>query len=352
MQGSIKDFSVADILQLLSQQQKTGVLIVSQDAKSAEIYFLNGQVMEVKTPGDNELFGVMLVKSKTVTEDQLRQAIEAQKNSLEHICSILLRQGLVNKQTYEHLMLTHSYEIFYDILQWRSGAYQFAAQDVPQQTSVELPGLESILLDVLRMIDEWPEIKRVISSFDLLFDNNYASLEGLDADEERICSLVDGRRSVQDIIDAGLLGRFHTCKILVRLVELGGIRLLSSRADAGPEKINIYSHAATTAIACSGLAIFLMLVLWLPGSFLYSVLPAARLLRAGSTELHQCVLRDDLLKIQKALDMFYFKTGAYPDTASELVEAGMLSPDDVAVFSDAAVVYEKTGGAYSIQLRQ
>lgn len=349
MQGSIKDFSVADILQLLSQQQKTGVLVVSRETKSVEIYFLSGQVTEVKTSGDNELFGAMLVKSKTITEDQLRQALEAQKNSLDHICSILLRQGLIDRQTYEHLMLTHSYEIFYDILQWRSGSYQFVVQDVSQQTAVELPGLESILLDVLRMIDEWPEIKRVISSFDLLFENNYASLEDLDADEERICSLVDGRRSVQDIIDAGLLGRFHTCKILVRLLELGGIRLLPSRADAGQEKINIFSHAATTAIACTGLAIVFGLVLWLPGSFLYSLLPAAGLLRDGSAGLHECTLRDDVLKVQKALDMLYFKTGAYPETVSELVDAGMLSPDDIAVFSDSAVVYEKTGGAYEIQ---
>jgi len=352
LQGSIKEFSVADILQLLSQQQKTGILIVANDKKSAEVYFLNGEVIEVKTPSDNDLFGAMLVKSKTITEDQLRLALEVQKNSLDHVCSILLRQGLLNRENFEHIITTYAYEIFYEILQWRGGTYQFVVQDTKRQTSVVLPGLESILLDVLRMIDEWPEIKKVISSLDMLFDNNYAALEDLDADEERICALVDGRRSVHDIIDAGLLGRFYTCKALVRLLERGAIRLLSGRADAGADKINIYSKAATTAVACFGLAAVVALVSWLPGSFFDSTLPVAGLLQHRDTELHQSAVQDDLLKIEKALGIYYFKAGKYPDKASELVEAGILTPDDLSSLTDNAAVYVKAQGSYELRALQ
>jgi hypothetical protein len=351
LQGSIKDFSVADILQLLSQQQKTGVLIVQNDKKTAEVYFSNGEVVEVKTPNDDDILGAMLVKSKTVTEDQLKQAREIQKNSIEHVCSILLRQGPLNREHYEHIITTYSYEVFYEILQWRSGTYQFVVEKTASHSSVVLPGLESILLDVLRMIDEWPEIKKMIRSFDMIFDNNYSVLEDLDADEERICALVDGRRSVQDIIDAGLLGSFYTCKALVQLLERGAIRLLSARADTGAGRKNILPQAASVAAACAGLAAVVALVVLLPGSVLESTLPAAALFQQRGSAVHQSVVQDDILKIERALDIYFFKTGKYPDRASDLAEAAILTPDDLSFLADNAIVYEKARGSYEIKAR-
>ena len=352
MKGSIKDFSVADILQLLSQQQKTGVLIVENDKKTAEVYFHNGEVAEVKTPKDNDILGAMLVKSKTITDDQLKHAHEIQNDTLEHICSILFRQGALNRENFEHIITTYAYEVFYEILQWRSGTYQFVVQKTVSQASVIMPGLESILLDVLRMIDEWPEIKKVISSLDMLFDNNYAALDDLDPDEERICALVDGSRSVQDIIDAGLLGRFYTCKALVQLLDRGAIRVLSGRADAGADKKNIFSQAATTVVACAGFVTMAALVLVLPGSLFESMLPAAALPLQRTSALHQSAVQDDIVKIEKALDMYFFKIGKYPDRASELVEAKILSADDLVALTGNAIVYVKAQGSYELRARR
>ena len=351
LQGAIKDFSVADILQLLSQQQKTGVLIVENDKKSAEVYFSAGEVVEIKTPADNDAFEAMLVKSGTVTREQLHQALEIQKNSIEHVCSILLRKNMLDQQHFEHIITTHAYEVFYEILQWRGGKYNFVVQKTVQQSPVRLPGLESILLDVLRMIDEWPEIKKVIRSFDMLFDNNYAALEDLDADEERICALVDGRRSVQDIIEAGMLGKFYTCKALVQLLERGAIRLTAGRAESRDTRKNIFPRAAVTFSACAGLAGITALLLLLPGSLSESIFPAAAVLQQHGSALEQSMLRDSIIKYEKALDIFYYKNGRYPESASELSDAGILSTEDIAPLTEKTVEYVRIKGSYELNVR-
>ena len=45
LEGRIVDFGVADIFQLISQQQKTGVLLVDRRGESIEVLFWNGMII-------------------------------------------------------------------------------------------------------------------------------------------------------------------------------------------------------------------------------------------------------------------------------------------------------------------
>ena len=353
LQGSIKDFGVADILQLLSQQQKSGILLVENDRQTAEIYFSNGALVDVKCPQDTDRLGAILVKSSLVTAEQFGQALEKQKNTFEHICGILLAQGIISRENFERIILTYTYEVFDEILKWHTGTYRFVAQTVSRESSlVKLPGLESILLDVLRMIDEWPEIKSVISSFEMLFENNYAALPDLDADEGRVCSLVDGQRSVQDIIDASVLGSFYACKTLVLLLERGAIRLLSKRAETKADNQNMLSRAGISIAACSCLAGIVALIVLLPGSFVESTLPVVCTLRGEHTALQQAFISDEAAKLEKALEIYRLIIGKYPETLQELVDRTILSEKDIAGIERHAIVYSKTTGSYEIHVRQ
>ncbi len=351
LQGSIKDFGVADILQLLSQQQKSGILLVENDRLTAEIYFSNGTLVDVKTPKDTDRLGAILVKSSLLTAEQFRQALEKQKNTFDHICSILFAQGILSRENFERIILTYTYEIFYDILQWHTGTYRFVAQTVTLESSlVQLPGLESILLDVLRMIDEWPDIKSVINSFDMLFENNYAALPDLDPDEERVCALVDGKRSVQDIIDASVLGSFYACKTLVLLLERGAIRLLSKRAETQDDNKNIFSRAGISIAACGCLAGVVALIVFMPGSFLESTVPVFGLQSGENTALQQAFVCDEAMKLEKALEIYRLTTGSYPETLKNLSDQRILSAQDIVRLQKYAIAYSKTKGSYAIKI--
>ena len=351
LQGSIKDFGVADILQLLSQQQKSGILLVENDKQTAEIYFSNGALVDVKCPQDTDRLGAILVKSSLVTAEQFGQALEKQKNTFEHICGILLAQGIISRENFERIILTYTYEVFDEILKWHTGTYRFVAQTVSRESSlVKLPGLESILLDVLRMIDEWPEIKSVISSFEMLFENNYAALPDLDADEQRVCSLVDGKRSVQDIIDASILGSFYACKTLVQLLERGAIRLLSSMAETKVDNTKIFSRAGVGIVSGGCLAVIVALLVFMPGSFLESTIPLVGLLRGGSTALQQAFVHDEAAKLERALEICRLTTGNYPDNMSALVGQRILPARDIASIQRHAIAYIKAQGSYEIKI--
>ncbi len=75
LEGKLKDFGIADILQLLAQQQKSGLLLVERTSESAEIYFLNGLVIETRSSQHSDRLGEMLIRGGYVTREQVNAAL-------------------------------------------------------------------------------------------------------------------------------------------------------------------------------------------------------------------------------------------------------------------------------------
>jgi len=196
LEGSIKDFGVADILQLIAQQQKTGVLLVEYEGIVAEIYFSAGAVIDATSSHHTARFEQIMVKSGMLSADIVKGARERAEKTLEPLYLVLLRENLVERDVLERILLTQLYETFYMILQWREGTYRFIPQPVKTTTNVvQVPSLETILLDVLRMIDEWPSLKSSIHSFAYVFEPNpEIARDTLDPEEIMVLGFFDGKK--------------------------------------------------------------------------------------------------------------------------------------------------------------
>ncbi len=332
LEGTIKEFGVAEILQLMAQQQKTGVLVVEHKDHSAEIYFLQGEITETRSSDQGVLLGEMLVRAGLVTEADVRRLLEKQKNTFEYIGQLLIREGLAKKDIIEHVILTQCYEIFYDILQWREGTYRFIPQQVrTDKYAPPLPGLETILLDVLRMIDEWPEIRQVIRTRDMIFGRvENVDITELDEDEMAVYNLADGSSTVQDIIDKSLLGRFAACKTICELLEGGFLRLVAEHPQRRIKKQRVSPEFLAAAGSYAGIIIAFCVLVLLPTGFPARVIPYA----SPSVQKESAVAgyfqanRENALRT--ALEMYRLTRGRYPDALSRLAEAGCITPDILA----------------------
>jgi len=165
-----------------------------------------------------------------------------------------------------------------------------------------------------------------------------------------VCSLVDGQRSVQDIIDASALGSFIASKTLVQLLERGAIRLLSKRAETKANSGNLLSRSGLAVASLCWLAAVAALILFLPGSFLESTFPVVRLVRGEHTLLQQAFFLDETARLEKALEIYRLLTGSYPETLREIADYGILSRQELSSIERHAVAYRKTGGSYDITI--
>ena len=103
--GKIVDFGVADILQLISQQQKTGFLLVERGKESVEVTFWNGMILSARPISEieDDLLGRKLVKSALISEAHLKQALEIQEEIAKEVKGRLKKAEGLKKSASENL---------------------------------------------------------------------------------------------------------------------------------------------------------------------------------------------------------------------------------------------------------
>src|SRR5258708_27275471 len=123
-------------------------------------------------------------------------------------------------------------EVVYEVLRWTEGRFTFARlPTLPglASSAALAIGVDTVLLEGFRRVDEWRVIQREIDSFDLVFlrnENKVADVARgkLTREEIAVLEAVSGKTSVRDIIRELRMGSFDVSKILFRLLRTKLIR--------------------------------------------------------------------------------------------------------------------------------
>jgi hypothetical protein len=252
LEGTLRDFSLADIFQLIGLQRKTGVLTLRSKDDTVTVTFLDGKVVGADSLNrrlENRL-GSVLIRTGYLTQDQLSRALEIQKETLQRLGYVLTHYGIISAESLKEAIQLQIMQIVYRLFRWKDGDYHFS-----QETTIEYDrdnvtpiSAESILMEGARMIDEWPIIEKRIRSYDMVFrkkltDQEIVVVGAEDADEvefdghaakkrkggltdsirisqeeKSIYDLVDGTMTVSDIVEVARLPEFDTNKALYELV--------------------------------------------------------------------------------------------------------------------------------------
>ncbi len=344
LQGDLKDFSITEIIQLIGQQFKTGVLNVQHGRKKVEIYFVDGMIVHVSSNyrARKNLLGEILVKAQVITQGQLDHALKLQEETLQYLGEILIDLKWLNTEDILRVIQNQIYETIYDLFRWGEGSFRFDMRLVERYRKIPLAlSPENALLNVLRMLDEWPEIEKKISSPYIVFEKAPSGEKGdrygiagfgekISAEEEVVQGLVDGKRTVQEISDRSLLGKFHVYDSLVKLEEGGLIQRVAIERPGLGDLVSGQNFRNISLILRFGALfalIFLLIISFKP--FLINMVINARiekpeltLPRAYSGGFHK-------KKIMRALEIYRLERGEYPEDLGQLVSSGILADWDL-----------------------
>ncbi|HEX7419380.1 MAG TPA: DUF4388 domain-containing protein [Thermoanaerobaculia bacterium] len=253
LEGTLKDFSLADIFQLIGLQRKTGVLTLQGKDDTVTVTFLDGKVVGADSLNrrlENRL-GSVLMRTGTLNQEQLNRALEIQRETLQRLGFILTHYGIISAQKLKEALQLQILQIIYRLFRWKDADYAFS-----QETTIEYDRdnvtpitAESILMEGARMMDEWPIIEKRIRSYDMVFKKKTTEQEivvvGADEadevdfepdtpkarksrpggdkirispDEKSIFDLVDGTMKVGDIVEVSKISEFDTNKALYELL--------------------------------------------------------------------------------------------------------------------------------------
>jgi hypothetical protein len=367
LQGTLKDFSITEIIQLIGQQLKTGVLKIRRGKNVVEIYFVDGMIVHVYSNyrGKKDLIGEILVKAQLITEEQLERVLKIQKETLKYLGEILVELQLLTKDDVLKVISTQIYETIYDLFWWEDGTFNFDLKLVESYKKIPFAlSTEQVLLNILRMVDEWSEIEKKIFSPHLVFKKSPGLLEKsteglspqsylkekLTSEQELIYNLLDGTRTVQEVIDRSLLGKFNASEILLNLLEMGLIEIVGIRTPSLVKKVSMINFREALAFVYYGaflLFVFLFLIYFKP-DFLNHFLNS-RIERVDIEIPTHFVLRAKLDRIKNALEIYYLERGRYPQQLEELISAQLLRKDDLFYRKGAPYQYELKDGKYFLK---
>ncbi|MBW2070744.1 MAG: DUF4388 domain-containing protein, partial [Deltaproteobacteria bacterium] len=227
LKGNIETFYLSSIFQLLCGDKKTGVLTIHDQGKTVKVYFKNGTIVHATGTQKEVRLGYLLRTKGIISARELQQALAVAKRRKERLGKILVEKGFISSETLKRFIHQQVREVLYDLFLWKRGDFEYQDQEIsldPEYTT-EFNHME-IILEGSRRIDEWALLTKQIPHPHIVFrlSKNIEQKKGaieLNANEWRILSLVDGKRSVTKIIADSGHEEYAAYRILNSLISSG-----------------------------------------------------------------------------------------------------------------------------------
>jgi hypothetical protein len=298
--------------------------------------------------------GNVLVKQGKLGKERLEESLQTQRATLQRLGHILVTNNYITAKDLKEALQVQVSQIVFKVFRWRDGEYHFAptdAVDYDRENFVPMSA-DFILMEGIRMVDEWPIIEKKIPSMDIVFstvvdpsmieigsaeEGDDAFSEGrrfgatssnkvrLTPEEERIYRKVDGTRTVQAIIDGTGIGEFEVCRMLFDLLNRNIISTVGrgaprELAPGRPEGAVVSSTPALVAGAVVLAVAAIGATARLSSPFAVSGMPP--FLKGSYTLLLEGVSHARLDRLDRAIVAYHLAHGSVPRTLDDLSRLG------------------------------
>lgn len=358
LQGSLKDFGVVELMQLLSTQEKTGVLRVHGESGRQSLLFEAGQIVSTWDPQatNRDPFREFLIRREMVPRDHLSRVLKAEVTSPHAFGEMLLRLRILTLDEVQEAFSDHVQEKVDDLLNWRSGSFEFTQQErVAPAAPAVMVRTEGLLMEAARRVDEIGGTRVQLGS---ILDRRTgkgpsAGGEPMSPVAERLFALADGRATLIEIARQHQIAQGDALAAAAELIR-GGHVALREPAPAEKGARPATAEGRTIPFFAHLLALCLVLGLSLLGFRLF--VPRART-EPPTDPVHVLVSRlesigrdRDLATLRAALEFFRHLHGRYPAQLEALLSDGMIGREALQTVSDLEFIYYPVEGGLGYRL--
>ncbi|HEY6323969.1 MAG TPA: DUF4388 domain-containing protein [Thermoanaerobaculia bacterium] len=163
--GSLKDVSVADVMQFIHLGRRTGTLLLMRGSHRAIIGFHGGRLVSAQAPRTPKL-GDLLISSGLLDRANLDQAVLTQSIERERrsLGQVLVGSGAIDAEGLRQVIAQQIEQAVSEVMLWDAGTFEFAIDDlrpiddIALYPSDVLPdadlNTQMVLLEAARIFDE------------------------------------------------------------------------------------------------------------------------------------------------------------------------------------------------------
>lgn len=231
LQGNIERFTLPEIFQLLAMGRKSGTLGIQREDSIVMVYFKEGSIIYGYGPRQTYHLGQLLKDRGVLTAEQLEQAIRVQSHddNTHRLGAILISRGFIDRSDLESAVRQQVDELLYSLLSWENGSFKFYENQYPTDEEITVQvSVENVILEGLRRLDERNMAREALGDGNVVYALATTEAQrmrdvALRGAEWNVMTLVNGYRTVSDIVAASPMGHDETLRVMAQLKLAGMI---------------------------------------------------------------------------------------------------------------------------------
>jgi hypothetical protein len=346
--GSLRDFDLSYIFQIVSQEGKTGRLVLSLEKDEASVVFDRGRIVSASSGLKTVKKALMgyLVDVKGAPNSAVKRLGEKLKDDVHELADRFLKSNFVTTEELAHFVEVTVEDLTCELFLWKEGTYRFDVLESAEMYRIADAAASSdgITMEAARRVDEWERLRPHIGPQTVFVPSERAQREWqgsadvdpIDDPTSYVMSLLDGTTSVKLVCErAPLLSEFRVYETLGALMQGNWIVPLAEKYSSSIGRAlerNILSTHATiidTAVATVATALVVALVLVISLMVPNSVLRGEKRARQRAALAH--ITQEKARAKTAAARLYYHASKGYEaDRQSTLRQLGLLSARDIA----------------------
>jgi hypothetical protein len=242
LKGHVEILGLGHLLQTLSMNRREGLLTLVRGSERKTIHFTH-QGMRLLSSNMKQVnrLGKILLRRRRITKEDLDSLLKEQRLLGWKLGQVAVESGLVHKRDIEEALREQVEEEIFDLFMWEDAGFEFLEGRAPSDPGDHpLSGMTfeksvtSMILEAARRTDEMLMIRKILHDEEmglarLPFEIRADEL-GEDADAaDAVLPLINGRRSIREVVQLSIYPRYATLRALYRLLVLGYAKIMDRR---------------------------------------------------------------------------------------------------------------------------
>jgi hypothetical protein len=350
LSGELRDFSLADVLQLLLQQRKTGVLTLNREKEKAELFVSQGNLTGVRVNGESPETKVkdMLIESGRVPRKEM-QDLEAISRDMDRpILATLAAKGYLSDGDRKEWLQIITEDMVCELFGWMEGKYEFgSATKAPVISQLNI-STEFACMEGMRRIDDWPRLKEALPDLRQVFRPTGKAYDG---DQQGwdflVLGMVDARKNVLQISKQVPFGSFRLSECIVNLWHGGFIAPIKGENEDRDAPVQADPQSEKDRKTAMVLGIAVLFLVFATAVRLFSIWMVGAVEQTGSWQdpddyqagITHALARDNL---EAFLIDHAARMDSLPRSLLPLAEDGVLSSREISGAGSGKPFYRKT----------
>ncbi len=240
IKGNLNNYRLLDILAGIKRTGKTGILQMNTGLSTKKIYFKKGAIVFSSSDEEDDRIAKMLLNQGKINPYQYKKTLDFIEKTSRPQGAALVELGYVQPRDLLGAVRYQAEKIVVNILGLEQGSFIFNNDPIPPEELITLKLDDSNLIyQGIKSMDNIEKIRNNCPPLDsamFFSSNNPDRLREIrpDKNDERILSIIDGDRTIGDIISVSPLDETETLKIICSLYNTRIIDVVTRNRPEAP----------------------------------------------------------------------------------------------------------------------